>query len=196
MEHIRARIEKLTKHSHLSMRCIAYGYRNLGELQNSIEYFKKSLNAAKEEFFSAHPKTKENNQKFELEYHGYYYDLVATLALTSQPQDIIQYCEDGLQMIDPDQNAIALFSLSFAATLQTLDLLSISPNMVNSSKPKAVSSAQSSDVIDKVVYFKQNIGHAYNMTGRPQLAAQILTVSIYDSTIIYTSTTNIAITNT
>jgi tetratricopeptide (TPR) repeat protein len=171
------RIEKLTKNNHLSMRCIAYGYRNLGELNTSIEYFKKSLNAAKEEFFSTHPKTLESNKKFELEYHGYYYDLIATLALTSQSHEIIEYCEEGLQLIDPDQNAIALFSLSFASTLQSLDLLSISPNKANNTKPKAVSATQSSEDLNKVVYFKQNIGHAYNMTGRPQLAAQVLTVS-------------------
>lgn len=167
----------MTTNNHLSMRCIAYGYRNLGDLQNSIEYFKKSLNAAKEEFFSTHPKTKENNQKFAIEFHGYYYDLIATLALTSQPHDIIKYCEEGLQLIDPDQNAIALFSLSFASTLQSLDLLSLSSNQSNNTKPKVMLAAQSSEVLEKVVYFKQNIGHAYNITGRAQLAAQILTVS-------------------
>jgi hypothetical protein len=92
--------------NHLIQKFIAYGYRNVGDFENSILWFKLSLDCAKKEYFASNPQTPETKQKFAELHFEYYKDLIQTLELAGRPKECIAYSLEALQYLDPHDDVL------------------------------------------------------------------------------------------
>jgi predicted O-linked N-acetylglucosamine transferase (SPINDLY family) len=100
------KVNALHENHHLAQKFIAYGYRNLGDLDNSILWFKKSLDSVKREYFTMNSQTRENQRKFADIHFEYYKDLIQTLEVAAKPKECVAVCLEALKYLDPQDNIL------------------------------------------------------------------------------------------